>query len=267
MDGVMMTWEGISFAIFCSRPIRYGKLKSGKEQGPSGLTGIESLCIFLCIRDFCDRVLVEIGVCPLKPVSPFLQGFLNRYQFLVADVIVGLCSGRFSWIKCAWIQLLGLTMAFWEDCPDSVAGSIHLHYEWCTGVGVFEYLGCHEASLEFLECSFGGFTVHCSFLGLPRSRFVRRRPLSYNSVWTSIRSWQTQESIVNPWLWQVTANLSKPELYWSPFWHHPGRCCSLGTWYRFYGIHIFPAFMYRWSHSNQESTVHKWQIRSLRFAE
>ncbi len=72
--------QGIWFDILGAGSVRQEKLKSVKEQGPSGLPRVHPLSqldIFqvLVVRENLERVLS-----PLKPTAPLLQGEFNRKQ-------------------------------------------------------------------------------------------------------------------------------------------------------------------------------------------
>lgn len=77
----------------------YGKLESSEEEGPAGMTWIQS---------FSSRVISEnckwIGS-PFQPVLPFFQCQSDSQNFPVINIVLFFCGGKFLGIEGYWMQL------------------------------------------------------------------------------------------------------------------------------------------------------------------
>ncbi|MCI4376333.1 hypothetical protein PGIGA_G00187250 [Pangasianodon gigas] len=101
----MKTREGICFHVLGPWMIRNSKVKSGKEEGPPGLSRIQPLGLMQILKVSVVSEDKEGMLSPLQPVPPLFQCHLDGQQFTVPDVVVLLRWGEFFGKKGIWVEM------------------------------------------------------------------------------------------------------------------------------------------------------------------
>lgn len=85
--------QSIWFQVLSPWAVRQSEVKAIEKQGPPSLTGIEALGSPDVLKVFMVGPHQEGMLRPLQPMSPFLEGDLNRQQLLVTYVVVSFSGG------------------------------------------------------------------------------------------------------------------------------------------------------------------------------